>query len=186
MRIYVITIFTECFLLSTFGITWPQVLCSCTQRDMGCPVIEGSSFWGAHQSRCLPLSHEDGRDGASETVCFLVFRTPDDGRVKNPVILSVTHHRQNPLEDPFLFYLLLIRSDALWKLTVAWFFFFLRITTLRTVALKHCSNRNELWPVRIQFLLYRVAFGLGYALLIIVCSGQILFLVLWKALQCLL
>jgi hypothetical protein len=38
-------------------------------------------------------------DPVSETFCFLVFRIPDDGQKSSTqVILSVTHHRQNPID----------------------------------------------------------------------------------------
>jgi hypothetical protein len=41
----------------------------------------------------------------SETLCFFLcvfFRIPDDGQSpKNPVFLSVIHHRQNPLESTY-------------------------------------------------------------------------------------
>jgi hypothetical protein len=36
-------------------------------------------------------------DPISETLCSLVSRIPDDGQ--SPVILSIIHHRQNPLES---------------------------------------------------------------------------------------
>jgi hypothetical protein len=45
-------------------------------------------------------------DPISETLCFLVFRIPEDGqKSKTPVILSVIHHLQNPLESTGVFYL---------------------------------------------------------------------------------
>jgi hypothetical protein len=48
-------------------------------------------------------------DPASETLCFLFYRIPDDGRkFKNPVILSIIHHRQNLL-DMIRVWLLLIK-----------------------------------------------------------------------------
>jgi hypothetical protein len=34
----------------------------------------------------------------SETLCFLVFIILDDGKVPQTVILSIIHHRQNPLD----------------------------------------------------------------------------------------
>jgi hypothetical protein len=45
-------------------------------------------------------------DPVAEPLCFIVSRIPDDGRSPNPpVILSVTHHRQNILESlPLWFY----------------------------------------------------------------------------------
>jgi hypothetical protein len=33
-----------------------------------CPVIEVSSFYGTQQSRCIPLSPDDGTDPVSETL----------------------------------------------------------------------------------------------------------------------
>jgi hypothetical protein len=46
-------------------------------------------------------------DPASETLCFLISRVLDDGRSpKNPVIMSVIHHRQQPFriyQSPILF-----------------------------------------------------------------------------------
>jgi hypothetical protein len=39
-------------------------------------------------------------DSVSETLCFLVSRIPDDGKVKKKTgILCVIHHRQNPSES---------------------------------------------------------------------------------------
>jgi hypothetical protein len=39
-------------------------------------------------------------DPVSETFCFLVARIPDDGQSpKNPIILSVIHHPENPSES---------------------------------------------------------------------------------------
>jgi hypothetical protein len=61
-----------------------------------------SSFLGAQLSRCLipPFYLRTGTDPVSEKSCFLVSRIPDDGKVqKNPVILCVIHHRQNPSES---------------------------------------------------------------------------------------
>jgi hypothetical protein len=45
-------------------------------------------------------SPEDKNRSVSETFCFSVSRISGDGRnPKNPVILIVIHHRQNPLES---------------------------------------------------------------------------------------
>jgi hypothetical protein len=45
------------------------------------PVIDVSSFYGTQQSRSLPPPHlRTETDPVSETLCFLVFRIPDDGQ----------------------------------------------------------------------------------------------------------
>jgi hypothetical protein len=69
------------------------------------PTLLGSleranlSHW-TQRSSCLPPHLRTETHPVSETLCFLVSRIPDDGKSpKNPVILSVIHHRQNPLES---------------------------------------------------------------------------------------
>jgi hypothetical protein len=44
-----------------------------------------------------PPSLEDGNRSSFRNVVFS--RIPDDGKVQNPVILCIMHHRQNPLES---------------------------------------------------------------------------------------
>jgi hypothetical protein len=44
-----------------------------------------------------------GTDPVSGTLRFLVFRILNDGKIPAiPLILSVIHHRQNPLDSPFI------------------------------------------------------------------------------------
>jgi hypothetical protein len=74
------------------------------------PVIEVSSFYGT-LSRRLPLPRHlrTETDPVSETLRFLVSRIQhDELRPKNPVVLSVISHRQNPSEPSgdLLIYLL--------------------------------------------------------------------------------
>jgi hypothetical protein len=38
-------------------------------------------------------------DPVSETLCFLLFRIPDDGQCPETVILIVIHHHQNPSDS---------------------------------------------------------------------------------------
>jgi hypothetical protein len=60
--------------------------------------LERANF--SHWSRCLPLSLEDGNRSTFQNVVFSSFQnTRRWKKSKNPVILSVIHHRQNPLES---------------------------------------------------------------------------------------
>jgi hypothetical protein len=54
-----------------------------------------------HQCTPPPFHLRTETDLVSETSCFIVSRIPDDARSpkRNPVILCVTHHRQNPSES---------------------------------------------------------------------------------------
>jgi hypothetical protein len=55
------------------------------------------SHWKrANGEGVLPPHLRTEPDPVSETLCFLVSRIPDDGQ--STVILSVIHHRQNPLK----------------------------------------------------------------------------------------
>jgi hypothetical protein len=58
------------------------------------------TFEGAQLSKCLPPRLKTETDRVSETSCLLVSRILDDEKKdKKTVILSIIHHRQNPLES---------------------------------------------------------------------------------------
>jgi hypothetical protein len=63
------------------------------------PVTGVSFFYGTQGGMCLPpLTWGRKKIRVSESLCFLVFRIPDNGHnCINSVILSVIHHRQKPL-----------------------------------------------------------------------------------------
>jgi hypothetical protein len=56
-----------------------RYLYGCSYNDVGCTVIEVSSFYGTQQSRCLSYHLRMEADPVSETLCSLVFRIPDNG-----------------------------------------------------------------------------------------------------------
>jgi hypothetical protein len=71
------------FLLSPFYKVWShRFLYICSYTNMGCPVIEGSSFKGTQQNGCLPTHLRTETDSVSETLCSLVFRIPHNGQSK--------------------------------------------------------------------------------------------------------
>jgi hypothetical protein len=73
---------------------------------MSYPVIEVNFFQATQQMRYLPPNLRTERNPISETPCFLVFRTSDDGQSpKKPVILSkqVVLKDCSPEIDRFLY-----------------------------------------------------------------------------------
>jgi hypothetical protein len=86
----------SCYLPSTkFGFGY---LYSCSYTNMGCPLIEVSSFKGTRQNGCLPTHLRTETYPVSETLCSLVCRIPDNGQSKNRkkkrailTLMSVAH-----------------------------------------------------------------------------------------------
>jgi hypothetical protein len=72
---------------------------SCNYTDMGCPVIV-VRFSKVPNSVSVSPSPEDGYRSNFQNVVFSSFLEPPAmEKSKNPVILNVIHHRQNPLES---------------------------------------------------------------------------------------
>jgi hypothetical protein len=59
-----------------------QILKLPSSGNISGPVIEVTSFEGTQQSRFLPLHVKTEADPVSETLCFVVFRIPDDGQIQ--------------------------------------------------------------------------------------------------------
>jgi hypothetical protein len=77
-----------------------RYLYSCSYTEMGCPVIEFSSFEGTQWSRSPPPPpppDDRNRSSFRNVVSSTFWNTGWWTKSQNPVVLRVIHHRQNPL-----------------------------------------------------------------------------------------
>jgi hypothetical protein len=102
--------------------------------DIGCPVIEASSFYGTQQSRFLP-SPEDGNRSRIRNVVFLVISNPSMDKVRKPSICVCNLHVLNKVRSDV--------SNSVLNFNVGLFFILSLLLATFIIYVPHYNNTFE-------------------------------------------